>query len=876
MQRKISISLLLLAAVFCLLSYQKIEAQNKAVENNGQKDWRKFIDSEISGDGKFAWCNYSSALGIELCLYNLLNHKKKIFYEGHDAQFTNDSRFFIFLKGDTLKIVSLRKKDNRFFNNVKSFNKSVKNNWIGVLSRDSAFLENLSTGRKISFPKVDNLLFNNKGTVCVVKDDNKILWVDLVSEGVTRVVDRGNIESFFFDPVGENLFLIYKKNDEKSIKIYKGADNRIADFLTDNSEGIPNGFKIADVNGQFANNGKYLIFTLQHREATSSVQDTLVLTKKVTIWNFKDTYLQPEQSSSYKTKFNALIPTDGNVVIALESDSGRLQTQMNPNSSGDFALLRNEANYNETYWNKGQSFGYSIINLNDGKITKLPIDSNVLASLSPDAKFVYWYNPLTHHLHNLEIKTLIARDLTALLPANILPRLKIDPGISSTFQVKLFWLEQDSTLLMCDDYDIWKISPTNKYSPINLTGGFGRKWNTSFRPVMDRKLKKIIRLNNDKMILLARMDWETKNNGFCLVPGNGGAPKVLLSSWPGLYYFPGVGAGEYRLPLKAEQSDRYLLQYGSDSHPIIPIISSDFKHFRAIDSSRPQREYNWLTTDLIHFALPGGDSGVALLYKPQNFDPHKKYPVIFYYYDGLTKNRFSFPWPELSTIVNISWYTSHEYLVCVPDLYYILNQTGANSVKIVEAAAHCLGRLAFADTSRMGLQGHSFGGYTTYFIATHSNMFKAAIPASGLSNFIELYGSTAFGGISQSSMCEVGQPLMGIDNVPWDSINNYIRNSPLLYVQNINTPVLIMHNKNDGAAKFFQSMEMYTALRRLKKPVWMLQYDTQDHIFFDVNCALDYNIRQQQFFEHYLKNKPMPRWMAHGIPAALKGKASRL
>src|SRR5690242_21621112 len=94
----------------------------------------------------------------------------------------------------------------------------------------------------------------------------------------------------------------------------------------------------------------------------------------------------------------------------------------------------------------------------------------------------------------------------------------------------------------------------------------------------------------------------------------------------------------------------------------------------------------------------------------------------------------------------------------------------------------------------------------------------------------------------------------------WERPDLYVENSPLFTLDKVTTPLLICHSEDDNAVPFAQSVELFTALRRLQKPVWMLQYAGQGHVMGDEDCVLDFSIRQEQFFEHYLKGKPAPRW----------------
>jgi dipeptidyl aminopeptidase/acylaminoacyl peptidase len=106
----------------------------------------------------------------------------------------------------------------------------------------------------------------------------------------------------------------------------------------------------------------------------------------------------------------------------------------------------------------------------------------------------------------------------------------------------------------------------------------------------------------------------------------------------------------------------------------------------------------------------------------------------------------------------------------------------------------------------------------------------------------------------------------------WDDRQAYIENSPVFFAEDVETPLLMMHNDEDGAVPWYQGIEYFMALRRLNKPVWLLVYNGEDHNLKNRHNRKDLNMRMMQFFDVYLKDKPMPEWMAKGRPALEKDK----
>jgi dipeptidyl aminopeptidase/acylaminoacyl peptidase len=289
----------------------------------------------------------------------------------------------------------------------------------------------------------------------------------------------------------------------------------------------------------------------------------------------------------------------------------------------------------------------------------------------------------------------------------------------------------------------------------------------------------------------------------------------------------------------------------------------------ALTDIQPQTAYNWMRSELIHWKTIDGTTSTGILYKPENFDPGKKYPIIFDYYERRSDELNLYIRPKASQDrINIAWYVSNGYLVCVPDIHYVRGEPGRSAYICIVSAARYLSKMPWVDGKKMGIQGHSFGGYETEFVVTHSTLFAAACAASGLSDLISWYGSVPRSGNPKFSS-ERQQDRMGA--TLWQIPDRYIDNSPIFKADKVSTPLLLMNNKGDGTVPFAQGVELFTALRRLGKRVWMLQYDGGGHSVQWGKDAMDYSIRMAQFFDHYLKDAPAPKWMTRGIPAKMKG-----
>jgi len=176
----------------------------------------------------------------------------------------------------------------------------------------------------------------------------------------------------------------------------------------------------------------------------------------------------------------------------------------------------------------------------------------------------------------------------------------------------------------------------------------------------------------------------------------------------------------------------------------------------------------------------------------------------------------------------------------------------------------------FVDEKHIGIQGHSWGGYQTAYLITRTNLFAAAEAGAPVVNMISAYGGVRWdSGLSRMFQYEKSQTRLG--GTLWEKPLLYIENSPIFFADKVQTPLLMMHNDGDGAVPWYQGIEMYMAMRRLNKPVWMLNYNGQGHGLTQRQDRTDFAIRMKQFFDHYLKGEPMPPWMKTGVPSIEKG-----
>ena len=257
--------------------------------------------------------------------------------------------------------------------------------------------------------------------------------------------------------------------------------------------------------------------------------------------------------------------------------------------------------------------------------------------------------------------------------------------------------------------------------------------------------------------------------------------------------------------------------------------------------------------------------------KPDNFDPNKQYPLLVNFYERSSEGVYGHrtPAPGRSSI-NYSHYVSRGYVIFNPDVVYRVGYPGESAYDCVMSGVTSLLQHGFIDRDRIGLQGHSWGGYQGAHIATKTDMFAAIESGAPVVNMFSAYGGIRWGsGISRQFQYERTQSRIG--GTPWEYPIRYLENSPLFFTDKINTPILIMHNDKDGAVPWYQGIEWFSALRRLGKPAWMLNYRGEPHWPLKPANRQDFQRRMSQFFDHYLQDAPVPKWMKEGVNPVQRG-----
>ena len=415
------------------------------------------------------------------------------------------------------------------------------------------------------------------------------------------------------------------------------------------------------------------------------------------------------------------------------------------------------------------------------------------------------------------------------------------------------WTKDGKSVLLSDNWDVWN-APVHGGQATNLTVN-GKKekirYQTRFRLDPDEKGIDL----TAPVYLRAYGEW-TKKAGIARL--DNGKPGAKMLAWDD---------ASYSNLVKAKKAEAYFFtRETSQGYPDYQLADASLSNTQKLTTANPQqKDFFWSSgAKLIDYTSAKGDKLQGALFLPANYQPGKSYPTIVYIYEKLSQGLNNYAAPTANGF-NKSVYTSNGYAVLMPDITYKINDPGMSAVWCILPALKAAIDTGVVDKDHVALHGHSWGGYQTAFMVTQTAAFKAAIAGAPLTDMISMYNLIYWNsGGGNMAIFESSQGRF--TGSPVEQTEAYIRNSPIYHAKNVKTPLMILHNDKDGAVDFTQGIEYFNTLRRLQKPVVMLQYKGENHGLVVPANRKDYTIRMKEFFDYHLMGKPAPKWLQEGVP----------
>ena len=733
-------------------------------------------------------------------------------------------------------------------------------------------LRNLATGAETQIEHVTTYAFDDSakwlGYVVSTREgesDGVFVRVPGETTETALMTGKGDYRDFSFDRAGGQAVFASDRDDQAAkdprFTLYYTSLKSVKPVVIAAAGTVGAGLLVADYGHvAFTRSGTAIEFGVAPQRPDTVPHDSLYDKAIFDLWAGKDAELMPMQKADaardrnktdlvvYQIGAGTLAKlTDDSVPSATVSEDGRVAMET---SDVPYAIA--------SMWGEGGTDVYAA-DATTGKRTLIKKDLlGSRAALSPGGKFITYMDG--GHWYAYDIGSGRTADLTGSLRGDRFDdELDDHPDVSPSYGIG-GWTTGDKSVLLYDRYDIWEADPTGARAPVVATDSAGRRGHVIFRAVdLDRDDPFI---DPRQPLLVHAMNEDTKAAGFYTIRlGARRAPDRIV-----------MADADYGTPIQARHSKQLVVTRGTFVQFPNLYTGTELTSLTQISDANPQqKEFNWGTAELVHWTSADGIPLEGILYKPENFDPTKKYPMITYYYERLSDNFYHYVPPAGRNIINPTHYVSNGYLIFEPDIPYEIGYPGPSAMKAVIPGVEMLLARGYVDLKALGLQGHSWGGYQTAYMITQTHMFAAAMAGAPVADMFSAYGGIRWqSGLNRSFQYEHTQSRIG--GSIWETPLRYIENSPLFWADKITTPLLMMANDGDGSVPWYQGIEMYIALRRLNKEVYLFDYNGDEHNPTKRANQMDIAMRMQEFFDYHLRGFPEPDWMIHGIPYLQKGR----
>jgi dipeptidyl aminopeptidase/acylaminoacyl peptidase len=746
-------------------------------------------------------------------------------------------------------------------------------------------LRNLTSKNELEIPYVSDYCFDKSSRFFVYTTlkpkgkGNGLSFIDLRSSGKNQddIIKKDAIKFSVLSWTEKGSQLAFSASEEISegknqnfLYIWDGMKNQLTQAVS--SEEAPEGWVLPEKNNIFwSKDGNLLYFGFKPKEIAEAVRalheeekgkeklqeedlvdvDSILEERGVDVWHWDDPFINPHEKNLWPRRkdqtYLAVYDLERKEFVQL---ADRDMPRVVPNENKNYALGFLDSPYRKMITWYGEMDDLYLVNLKNGNRDLIVSQLEDRASLSPEGNYVVYYKNKNWYLFDIE--THKTRNLTENIKVPFYNEDHDYPSKVPGYGLA-GWVEEDRAVLIYDKYDIWKFQ-TAPQNPENVTGGFGRKNNYTFR-IMRLDPEKEFYTHDEKVLLSAYHNLK-KNWGFYSARLNEPGIEKLIEE-----------EKKFTFLAKAKEAD--VILYTRESYREFPDLWTSGMSLDSpdkISNINPQiEEFAWGSAELVEWKSDDGIPLQGVLIKPGNYEPGKRYPVIVYFYRFFSQRLYEFNQVVINHRPCFPFYASNGYAVFLPDIRFDIGIPGFSSTKCLVPGVQKIIDMGIADPDAVGLHGHSWSGYQTAHVITQTDIFRCAVAGAPVSNMTSSYGGIRWGsGMARLFQYEKTQSRIGASL--WERRDLYIENSPLFFADRINTPLLIIFGDEDGAVPWYQGIELYLAMRRLEKDCVFLQYRGEPHHPQKFPNKLDWFKKMKEYFDHYLKGQEGPDWITRGIP----------
>jgi dipeptidyl aminopeptidase/acylaminoacyl peptidase len=587
---------------------------------------------------------------------------------------------------------------------------------------------------------------------------------------------------------------------------------------------------------------------LTQNRADSSRAKTDEKPSDVQVWHAKDVRIIPmqkvqEQQDLQRTLLTAWHLTDGHVV---QIATDLLETTR---------VLRGDRFATETDrkpYPFGAKFGRPfsdiyVVDVKTGERRKALEKVRWFYGGSATGRRVAWYDGKDYWA--MDVVSGSRTNLTSKLQADFSDKEYDYPGDLTPPAGFQGWAKDDRAVIVADEFDLWSLTPD---------GSGGRRLTTGGPDRIVHRFARTSRRDDDGIdltnMVVSLFGQRTKQEGYARVR-NGTVERLVLED-----------ASLGRITRADSAATLAFTRERYDDSPDWFVGPDNLHGARQVSHTNPfQKDYAWGRAELVSYRTVAGRDLQGVLIYPANYDASKKYPMIVYPYELLSQTLNLYLVPTERSYYDPTVWSQNGYFVLRPDIVFRGRDPGISVLEALQPAVRSVTSRGLVDSTKVGLVGHSWGGYEATFVPTRTNMFAAAVAGAPITNFLSFAGAIHWTpGIAEFDHWETGQARM---DVPfWEDMEAYVRNSPAAKVNELKTPMLMEFGDADGTVDWHQGVEFYNFARRAgRNDFVMLVYPGEDHGLRKKENQVDYHRRINQWFDHWLKGAPAPKWMTDGV-----------
>lgn len=888
--------LVLASAMVAPLSLIAQEGQPRPLTLEDYGEWSRINQVALSPDGR--WMAYAhdpndgdatffvKALGGD-AVYEATN--------GQGAGFSSDGRWVAFLASPpeeeadklreqkkpvpkTMHLIDLSSGDRTEEVSVRSFSFSEGGRFLAVHKQKSdadaehegsdLLLHDLLEGTMLNLGNVSDFSFNEAGSHMAYlvdasgKSGNGVYLVS-PADGRIRPLSTGayTYEDLTWNEEGNALAVLRGETPEEKTQRANvllvtqdigGAAPATTVYDPGEDASFPTGFVLSELaNTRWTEDGLHVVVGIKEQDDEWEAEDDAA---NVDVWHWADEQLQSRQmvtaDGDRRYTYTSVYNVGEGRFTRLATDHMR---RVDITEDGRIGVGRNDSEYRDDFTVQGGRVDFVRIDLASGRRATVATSVRRPVGTSPDGEWiVYARDEVVYATHLSSIETTNLTDETGI---DFINR-EFDLVAERPAYGLAGWTE-DGSVLLNTRFDVWSV-PLAGGPATNLTGGMGEREDIRFR--IQRLDADADWTDPDGALLSAYGEWTKKSGYFRMSPGQD--PQEL--------FYADEMVGRLR---KAEDADRVVFTRQTfETFPDYWTSDLGIDDAERVTDANPQiSEFAWGQRVLIDYTDQRGHDLQATLALPADYQEGEQYPMVVYFYEKMSQRHHQFSMPVYDDRPHMSTYASNGYLVLMPDIIYDDGLPGSSALDDVTAATQAVIDAGYADPDRIGLQGHSWGGYESSFIVTQTDMFAAVVTGAPLTNLMSMYNiNYKRSGMGNGAILEWSQGRLGV--TPWDDFDLFVSQSPIHHTPGISTPFMILHGTDDGAVDWNQGLEFFNAARRLGKEVILLSYPGEPHHLSKEANQKDFQTRMRQYFDHFLMGEPAPPWMTDGVPFLRKGR----